>query len=202
MAKTVTKLATGVFLCALTTSIANAQQVTPDQPDLSVATDVANLPDPRAPKAIANLAFMLGEWNLSTTFVINSKTTHTKARMEAHYAMGGFAIEQVQIHPGGDSDTKTLFVSSALFSVHPKTGEIVGVSQNTLGNRKFIDGKFVDGSFITTVSGEMFQGAHLINRFVYADITPTSFNIRTEASDDDGETWRDGGYMVHAERKS
>ncbi|WP_417466334.1 hypothetical protein [Kordiimonas sp.] len=193
-----TKLVIGTVLWLLTAGASQAQQVAAP-PDLSVATDKANKPDMRAPEGLAELAFMIGNWDLSTTFVINGETTHTKARMQAWYTMGGFAVERLQIHPNGNAG-EGVFVSTELFSVHPKTGEIVGVAQNNLGNRKFIEGKFIDGAFTTTVSGEMYEGAKIINRFVYSDVTPDSFSMRAEASDDEGLTWRDGGYHVRAVR--
>ncbi len=166
-----------------------------DGPDLSVATDRGDHRDPRAPEALTQLAFMIGDWQITSEYVLeDGSTMESTARMTGRHTLGGFAVQTEAVHSALANPDLDIFVASHTFTVHPKSGKIVGIAINTLGNRKFNDGEFVGEDFVVIASGEMFGGGDYINRSRYYNITPNRFETRLETSEDGGETWRDGGY--------
>lgn len=184
-----------VFLAACTSAAVAAPASAEES--LAVATDHGDRRDPRAPEALDRLAFLLGEWKIETKFSYDDgSSSQVTARMKGHFALGGFAIETVNIHPTpADPDTE-IFVASTSYVIHPQSGKITAMSINTLGNRKFNEGEFIGGDLYITASGEMFRGSDHISRTRYFNITADRFESSLEVSMDDGATWRDGGYSA------
>lgn len=182
-------------------SLASSLPIAADEkPDLSVATDSANVADPRAPSGLSKLAFLIGEWDMDTSFLIKGETTHSAAKLRARYAMGGFAIEVEEVHPALGSPEVPIFVSTELWVIRPGSLATVGVAHNTLGNRKFLEASIEDGKLLVVAHGEMFKGAKIINRTIYSNIGADRFELANEVSGDGGRTWKDGGYSAVATR--
>jgi hypothetical protein len=190
-----------VVLCCAAMSLGSPDSIAAaDTPDLSVATDVANAADPRAPNGLSSLAFLIGDWDLSTTILIKGEQTRTVAKLRGRYAMGGFAVAIEEVHPALGIPEVPIFVSTQFFAIKPQTGAIVGISHNTLGNRKLLEASFDDGRLVIVAHGEMFKGAKVINRTTYTNIRSDGFEIGNEVSSDEGLTWKNGGYSAIATR--
>ncbi len=170
--------------------------------DLSVATDRGDLPDERAPEGLADLAFLIGDWRLETSFALSGGGEFkAEGRLLGRYAMGGFGVLVEEVHSAAANPELEIFVGSQLYSIHPESGDVIGVGCNTLGNRKSRRGGMVDGDLVVIESGELFEGRPGINRMTFFNITEDRFELRLERSLDDGATWEDGGYGFVAIRE-
>jgi len=155
-------------------------------------------PHAQAPNETAQLAFLIGEWNLATWFPQpDGVKREGKAKMTARYVLDGFGVEVVSRYPRpGQSD----FVSVWTFVFNPSLKKWIGSGINTLGNRKDFEGAFEDGKLTLIQSGMLFQGRPGVNRLVFFDIGEDRFEHRSDHSKDDGKTWREGSFGFVATR--
>lgn len=167
---------------------------------LGIASDHGNQKDRRAHENIRKLEFLIGEWRLVTMFDYQGQKFESRGRMIGRYSLGGFGVELLEVHPALADPGSDVFVGSSSFTAHRATGEIIGVSINTIGNRKNMRVEFDQDAMVVYSSGEMFDGSDSINRFTYSNVTGNSYETFAEVSEDGGETWRDGGYRVRASR--
>ena len=164
----------------------------------SGAAHAESAKNPEAPPELAALEFLIGDWDLTTSFAQqDGSRREAKARLQARYALGGFGIAVDETHGFGDST----FVSSVLYTVHPKTRRLVGASNNTLGNRKLYDVTVEEDRIVIVQSGELFGGRQGFNRHTISGITPNRYQLRLDACQEDGETCVEGSYSYVAVRR-
>ncbi|GJL93950.1 MAG: hypothetical protein DHS20C05_03550 [Hyphococcus sp.] len=163
--------------------------------NLAVATNKGDMRDDRAPEALGKLAFLIGDWDIESAYdQPDGSVLTSKARMTGRYTLGGFGVETQGVHATLGNPDIDVFVSTHIYMVHPKSGDIAAIAINTLGNRKFNDGEFIGEDFIVIASGEMFNGADVINRSRFFNMTEDRFQTALEVSEDGGKTWQDAGY--------
>ena len=154
-----------------------------------------------APPELAALEFLIGEWDLTTSFAqADGSRRESKARLVAHWAMGGQGIAIEETHGDEDSVGGT-FASAVLYAVRPKSRRIVGASNNTLGNRKLYEVKVEEDRLLIIQSGELFDGRKGVNRKVLFNIRPDRYELRLDACAEDGETCTEGTYSYVAVRR-
>ncbi len=153
-----------------------------------------------APPELSALEFLIGDWQLTTSFAQHDGSRNeTQARLEARYALGGFGVVIEETH-GHEEGVGGTFVNHLLYTVHPKTRQIVGTSMNTLGNRKFYEMTVREDRIEVVQSGEMFGGRKGFNRQTLFEITPNRYRLRLDACDEAGEC-REGSYSYVAVRR-
>jgi len=156
-----------------------------------------------APEKLRELAFLIGEWSLeSTTRMADGSIQIHPGWMSARFGMAGFAVETVSVHPPFGPEDFGHFAGTQIFTIHPETSKIAGVSINSLGNRKTLEGDTFSGEVVTTASGEMFGGGDFMNRTTYFNITADRFETKLEVSSDGGQTWYNNGYTLVASRRT
>ncbi len=157
-------------------------------------------PHADAPPELAALAFLIGDWDLETSFALPDGTRRTAAaRLQARYALGGFGILVEETHGFGQGQT---FVGGVLYTVDPKTRRIVGASNNTLGNRKQLEVTVEDDRIVIVQSGELFDDRKGFNRHTLSEIGPDRYVLRLDACAEDGETCTENTYSYRAARRT
>lgn len=157
-------------------------------------------PHPDAPPELEALAFLVGEWELTTSFAQADGTRReTKARLVGRWAMDGLAIVVEETHPypqgpGG------IFAGLTTYTVHPESRQIVGSSNNTLGNRKQLAVTVDEGEVRMVQSGELFDGREGYNQHTYHSIGPDRYAMRLDACVKEGEPCIEGSYSYVATR--
>ncbi|MEM7352918.1 MAG: nuclear transport factor 2 family protein [Acidobacteriota bacterium] len=155
----------------------------------------------QAPPELAALKFLIGEWDLTTSFAQADGTRReSKARLAARYTLGGRGILVEETHADEEGPGEP-FVSAVLYSVHPEDGRIVGASNNTLGNRKLYAVTSENDRILISQTGELFGGRKGSNRHVLFNISPERYELRLDACAEDGVTCVEGTYSYIAERR-
>lgn len=156
---------------------------------------------PHPPPELEALAFLIGDWDLETSFAQADGTRRTaSARLSARATADGFGLLVEESHPYGD-DPYGRFASSVIYMVHPKTRTIVGASNNSLGNRKHYDVTVGDGYITIEQSGELFGGRQGTNRHTLFDISANRYALRLDSCDLDGKNCTEGTYSYIANRQ-
>lgn len=154
----------------------------------------------QAPTELSALEFLVGDWELTTSFVqADGSRRQSSAELHAEYALGGFGIVVEETH-GYALVAGGVFVSSVLYSVHPESRRIVGASNNTLGNRKFYDLTIEAERIVIVQSGELFDGRRGYNRHTLFNITPDRYELRLDACREPGDDCQEGTYSYVARR--
>ncbi len=169
-------------------------------PSIHAGTDPGKHPE--APPELTALEFLVGDWDLTTSFAQpDGSRREAAARLQARYALGGFGISVEETHRYGEGVGGT-FVSSVLYAVHPETRRLVGASNNTLGNRKHYEVTVEDDRLVIVQSGELFGGRQGFNRQILFNMTPNRYELRLDACQEDGEKCREGTYSYVAVRRA
>jgi hypothetical protein len=148
------------------------------------------------------LEFLIGDWDLTTSFAqAGGSRRESKAQMTARWAMGGFGIAVEETH-GYAQVEGGIFVSTALYTVHPETRGVVGASINTLGNRKNYEVTVEDDRIVIFQAGELFRGRKGYNRHVLFNITSDRYELRLDSCVEEGDACTEGTYSYVAERRS
>jgi len=162
------------------------------------AEDAAEVPNPK--DAIQHLAFMEGSWELKT-FIYRqdgSVARQSKAKMMARPIFGGLGMLESREYPAIKPDGLPYFVS-LIYSVKPQTGKVVGVLNNTLGNRKLLTQE--DGAaLVFKMTGELFGGAKGYALLRYVNTTENSFELVQDYCPDDGTPCREKVFSFIATR--
>lgn len=169
----------------------------------SLASDAQadRVKSPAAPHELAALDFLIGDWDLTTSFAQpDGSRRQASASLMARYALGGFGISIEETH-NYEEGAGGVFVSTVLYVVHPETRRLVGASNNTLGNRKHYDVTVEDERILIVQSGELFDGRAGFNRQVIFNITQDRYELRLDACSDDGATCSEGTYSYVAKRQ-
>jgi len=151
-------------------------------------------------KGLSAFEFILGNWKLTEYYahgegepiVVNT------ARIQATAVMNGKGIQVTSLHPS--DDPSSFFAGMSLYTLHPTTGKIVGMSNNTLGNRKFLDGEFIDGKLVFRNYGELFGGASGYNLFTYHNIQENSYQFSMTRCPEEANTCFENTYYYEAQR--
>lgn len=154
-----------------------------------------------APVELAALEFLIGDWELTTSFAqADGSRRQEKAQLIARWAMGGMGIAVEETHGYADG-AGGVFVNTVLYSVHPKTRQIVGASNNTLGNRKTREVTVEDDRVVFIQAGELFGGRQGFNRVTLFNISPDRYESRLDACTDSETPCRENTYSYLAERR-
>ena len=154
-----------------------------------------------APSELTALEFLIGDWDLTTSFAqSDGSRRQEKARLTARWAMGGMGIAVEETH-GYSDGVGGVFVSTVLYSVHPKTRQIVGASNNTLGNRKTREVTVEDDRIVFIQAGELFEGRQGFNRVTLFNISQDRYESRLDACTDSETPCRENTYSYLAERR-
>lgn len=154
-----------------------------------------------APPELAALEFLVGDWDLTTSFAqADGSRRHTEAHLQARWAMGGMGIVSEEIHSYGDG-AGGIFVNTVLYSVSSKSRQIVGVSNNSLGNRKMYDVTVEDDRIIMRQTGELFDGRQGFNRLVFFNISPSRYELSHDACFDGDRPCKENTYSYVATRR-
>lgn len=153
--------------------------------------------------------FMIGDWRTTGRVLqdggVLSEPKYGRLSARRHFEPTGVASVVIEIsqtpedNPGAEPSEVTTYGATEIYVRHPETGAWRGISNNSLGNRKWIEAEVGDGEVAALKSGELFEGAQGVTRFVYHDIAPDAFALRVDYSRD-GETWVEGTYVMTAER--
>ncbi len=165
-----------------------------------MAGEVGKHPD--APAELKALAFLVGEWDLTTSFAqADGSRREAKAQLVGRWALNGMAIvvEETHPYPGGANG---IFASMVIYTVRPKDGRIVGASNNTLGNRKHYEATVKGDEVHLVQTGELFEGREGFNRHTLHSIGPNSFSLRLDACPESGENCKEGSYSYIAKRRA
>lgn len=139
----------------------------------------ANDLDSRTPaprQVLENMSFLVGEWKLTTYFLQRDAEPEMRiARLSARYVMQGtgIAVEEIHIMNSGDG----LFMGTAVYTEHPESKQLVGVSNNTLGNRKLLESQEVGDTIVFRQHGELFNDATGYNLHNYTNITEDRYEF-------------------------
>ena len=167
---------------------------------LPLVAQSANVKHPEAPPELAVLEFMIGEWDLTTSFAqADGSRREEHARLEARWVLGGFGIGIEETHPYAEGNGG-VFVSNVIYTVHPETRKIVGASHNTLGNRKLYELTVEEGGLAIVQKGELFGGREGFNRQWIHEISEQRFELRLDSCSNEGEC-NEGSYSYVATRR-
>ncbi len=167
----------------------------------AVSADADSGRNPAAPDELEALAFLVGDWDLDTSFEQpDGSRRQARARLSARYALGGYGISVEETHPYELGDGGS-FVSAVLYTVHPESRRIVGASNNTLGNRKHYDVTVEADRILIHQSGELFAGREGSNRLVFSGMTEDRYEMRLDSCDTTGQTCEEGTYSYVAHRR-
>lgn len=155
---------------------------------------------PAVPAEISQINFLIGEWELVTEIITSKGDVYQNtARMTGEYILDGSGIMVTQRHQPMRKD-RPVFISCEIYNFDTETQQWSGASVNTLGNRKFYDGKFSNNKLQFLQSGKLFQNETGINRITYSRISDNQFKCTVEHSPDSGETWETPQYSYIATR--
>jgi len=136
--------------------------------------------NPQAPAAIDSLSFLIGDWTLAKRSITNDgEIVKGTATLRARWAMNGYAILVEELHPRPDSE----FASAVLYTVDPETGGVIGVSVNTLGNRKAYRVEVDGDELLIRQGGEMFGGRQGFNRWRIHGISEARYELELSPCD-------------------
>ena len=165
---------------------------------------------PNADRPRAALDFMVGTWRVMGRALQKdgSYASDTISMRTATQLFEGSDTNGVMIHgyPPKDEESGespfgiSYFESYRIFVYHAETTSWRGVSHNTLGNRKILDGHIKGEAFYFDQRGELFRAAKGVVRFTYHSITASSYKVRIDYSPDEGKNWHKGTYLMDAKR--
>ena len=156
---------------------------------------------PDGPAELKALAFLVGEWDLTTSFAqADGSRREAKAQLVGRWALDGMAIVVEEIHPYPEGDGG-IFANMVIYTVRPKDRRIVGASNNTLGNRKHYEVTMKGDEVHLMQTGELFEGRKGFNRHTLHSIGPNSFSLRLDACPESGENCTKGSYSYVAKRR-
>ena len=154
-------------------------------------------PNDKAPVELAQLSFLIGEWEVVT---IHTKTSGEKVeikdRYSARYVLDGYGIELVIRTVGRDGPQQ----HSTTFMYNRKWGQWAVTGQNQQGNAHFYVGKMKDGVFQYTQTARLFNNCFTKNRIKLYDITANSFKRAHDISPNGGRDWLDSVFYSTATR--
>ena len=166
----------------------------------ATAGEVGKHPD--APAELAALEFLVGEWDLTTSFAqADGSRREAKAKLVGRWAMNGMAIVVEETHPYPEG-AGGIFAGMVIYTVRPKDRRIVGASNNTLGNRKHYEATVKADEVHLVQTGELFKGREGFNRHTFHSIGPGSFSLRLDACPAKGEDCKEGSYSYAAKRRT
>ena len=151
-------------------------------------------------EAISQLAFMEGAWKL-TTFIYEddgSIAKQSSADMTFKPTMGGLGYLEERIFPNDTPDNRTYAVS-LIYTAKPETGKLVGILNNTLGNRKLLNQ--IDGeNLVFKMTGELFNGAQGYALLRYTNIFENSFEMVQDYCPGENEPCQERVFSFRAKR--
>ena len=157
---------------------------------------------PDAPPQLAALEFLIGEWDLTTSFAqADGSRRQAKARLVGRWAMGGMAIVVEETHPYPEG-AGGFFAGMVIYTVRPDSRQIVGAANNTLGNRKLYEVTVTDEEIVLVQTGELFGGRKGFNRHVLRVLGPDRYSLRLGACPEEGGECVEGSYSYVAERRA
>lgn len=149
--------------------------------------------NPAVDPLIERIEFWIGEWELKTK--INGGGA-SSAVLRARWALGGYGILIEELHSNEESD----FVSTIVYSVDPDTRQIVGASNNTLGNRKNYVVTVKPSELLILQTGEMFQDREGFNILRVFDVKADHYRLELRACSADTDECGDPTYSYVATR--
>lgn len=183
-----------VLLAALTPASTQAEQRLGD----------ATKPHEQAPPEVAQLAFLVGQWKARTTFKNADGTErHTTFDLEGRYILSGYGIQIVEVHTPDRKafpEVDSTFVTTTVFNYDTDNDQWSGASVNSLGNRKFVDGRFEDGKLVLIQNGKLFRNRKGQNRLTYFNISADQFELTLDYCDEKTDAWVNGSYSYVATR--
>ena len=171
---------------------------------LSSASEPGSGRHEAAPEELKALEFLIGDWDLTTSFAqTDGSRREEAARLVGRWALGGFGISVEETHGYADG-AGGLFISTILYTVQPRSGRLVGVSNNTLGNRKLYEVSVEKDRIVIRQSGELFEGREGFNRLVLFIISPQRYELRLDACVEgvEREERGEGTYSYVAKRRA
>jgi len=146
-----------------------------------------------APPGLARYDFLIGDWDADVSFnKIAGGTINFKARWHNTWISNGYVVQQEWRGP---------YTTGVEFrSYDPREEKWLG--QNIYFNKswKATEIEFDGGKMIVYITQAEDQNGPFLARETYYDITQDSFKIRSDRSDDGGETWQPGAYVIEARR--
>jgi len=150
--------------------------------------------------AISQLAFMEGSWRL-TTFIYDddgSIAKQSSANMTFKPLLGGLGYLEERIFPNDKPDNRTYSVA-LIYSVKPETGKLVGILNNTLGNRKLLNQ--IDGENLAfKMTGELFNSAQGYALLRYTNILENGFEMVQDYCPGENEPCQERVFSFRAKR--
>ncbi|RDY57893.1 hypothetical protein [Flagellimonas nanhaiensis] len=109
-----------------------------------------------------SIDFLIGEWTIETRFKMGEKSIVKLAYLKASEIMDGKGILIEEKHERITEKETYFYNMTVLVSDKPNSWK--GISNNSLGNRKFLKGHFVDNKLILLIEGELFDKKYSKNR--------------------------------------
>jgi len=149
--------------------------------------------NPNGPPELARYDFLIGDWDLVVTNTTPAGETRVnKAKWHNIWIGKGYVVQQVW--------RSAYTIGNEFRSYDAKQGKWVGQNIYFNSNWRATEIEFVDGNMIVYNPHAEDQNGIFTNRETYYDITENSFKIKSDRSDDGGESWRPGRYVIEATR--
>ena len=120
------------------------------------------------------------------------------ATVHVRYTVDGRGIISQGLHPY--EGMEEVFAGTTVFRPHPNTGDIVGVSVNSLGNRKFLESSKLGNEVSLETRGELFKGGSGYNVGTFRNIEKDRFEYSSSRCLKSEESCVEGTYYYVAER--
>lgn len=161
---------------------------------LSAVAQTTAQPKPCTEPEQKQLDFWVGSWELSWPGQTASETQHGTNRIER--IMEGCVVEE---NFSGDEAMHLRGMSVSMFNSRTAKWQQTWVD-NEGGYLDFV-GEFKDGQMILGREATGPNGAKILQRMVWKNITPNEFDWSWESSKDGGKTWQ-VMWPIHYKRKS
>ncbi len=158
-----------------------------------------------APKEAEQLAFLIGQWEVTVTPKINSLAArlHGAPSLPGTWkvwkAFDGFGVEDELRITDRSGNPNALTHSMRLYDA--AQGKWTQTSVDVYRSRfTTATGEWVDGEFRLRSAGRDAEGRPFIQRVRFHDITPTSFKYQADRSIDGERTWEVAVLRIEARR--
>ncbi len=160
-------------------------------------TAVTDGPNPEAPPETSQLAFFIGEWDITAKTKRPDGTYYlNKARSNAYYILDGFAIRDD--YRALDAGGNVVFRGAGFRSYDPgkKKWTIMWIMANQPGYTH-IEAKMVGGRLTSTGKGYDGSGPFL-ERYTYYIISEDHYSFKMDRSYNEGKTWIEDFVLLEA----
>lgn len=185
-----------VVIQVLTVGSAARQEIPPIKFQPEIDSPIAER-NPNAPAALGQFDFVIGDWDATITWQAQGGEPLTyNAKWHNHWVIDGQVVMQEWRGP---------FITGAelrAFNAEAGTWSGQNIYPGSPEPWHKTTAEFKDNKMVVTIHDVKDQRGTFLNRETYFDISPDSFQMKSERSYDDGATWEEGAYRMICRRSS